>query len=74
MNSKSLKELIESLIQDITFEYNGKYACINPWNSKKFEVGFGEKIKTYNNIEDVMNDRFYDGKSLNEISNDIDID
>lgn len=74
MTNLELQGLILSLVQDVTFEYNGKYSCINPWNLKKFEVGFGDKIKTYNNINDLMNDKFFDDRSLNEISECIEID
>lgn len=74
MNEYELKTLIESLVQDVTFEYDGKYACINPWNKHKFEVGFDDKCKTYDNIDDVMNDKFYDGKSLKDICENIEFD
>lgn len=74
MSPKKLKELILSLTQDVVFEYKGKYACINPWNPKKIEVGYGDEVKAYTDIEDVMNDKFYDGKSLMEISEQLNID
>nr|DAG52956.1 MAG TPA: hypothetical protein [Caudoviricetes sp.] len=74
MNPKNLKELILSLTQDVVFEYDGAVACINPWNAKKIEVGYDDKMKTYDNIDDVMNDPIYHGKSLQEISEQLSID
>lgn len=74
MNADTLKELILSLSQDVTFLYEGVYACINPWNPHKIEVGYEDKVKVYDNIDDVMSDRFYHGKSLNEISEKLNID
>ncbi len=34
MKLEDLKNLILSLTQDVTFEFEGEYACINPYNSK----------------------------------------
>lgn len=74
MKPKDLKELILSLTQDVVFEYDGAVACINPWNEAKIEVGYDDNTKTYHNIDDVMNDPFYHGKSLQEISEQLSID
>ena len=74
MKAKNLKELILSLTQDVVFEHDGAVACINPWNEAKIEVGYDNKMKTYDNIDDVMYDPFYHGKSLQEISEQLNID
>ena len=74
MRSDEIRSLILSLTQDVTFRYAGKYACINPWSLDKIEVGYGDDVKTYNNIEDVMKDKFYNGKSLEEIASGLNID
>lgn len=74
MKPKNLKELILSLTQDVVFEYDGAVGCINPWNEAKIEVGYDDNTKTYDNIDDVMNDPFYHGKSLQEISEQLNID
>ena len=74
MKSKDLKNLILSLTQDVVFEYDGAVACINHWNENKFEVGYDNKVKTYDNIDDLLDDPFYHGKSLSEIAEELDID
>lgn len=74
MKAKDLKNLILSLTQDVIFEYDGAVACINPWNESKIESGYDNKVKTYNNIDDVMNDPFYHGKSLAEIAETLNIE
>ncbi|MEI3225528.1 MAG: hypothetical protein V8S39_00195 [Lachnospiraceae bacterium] len=74
MKPDELKKMILSLEQDVVFQFDGKYACINPWNAHKIEVGYDGNTKTYNNISDVMNDKFYHGKSLREIADNLDID
>ncbi len=74
MKPADLKDLILSLTQDITFEFEGEYACINPYNPEKIEVGYGEAVKTYSNVDGVMNDKLYHGKSLNDICGQLQID
>lgn len=74
MKRSELKKQILELTQDITFEYNGKSACINPWAADKFQVGFGDVEKTYTNIKDLMEDPLYDGASLSQICCDITIE
>lgn len=74
MKPKDLKKLILSLTQDVVFEYDGAVACINPWNEAKIEVGYDDSTKIYDDIDDVMNDPFYHGKSLQEISKQLNID
>lgn len=74
MKAEVLKKLILSLTQDIVFEYDGHYGCINPWNPKKIEVGYDDKVKTYHDVDELMTDKFFHGKSLSEISEQLDID
>lgn len=74
MEKADLRKQILSLTQDITFEYNGKSACINPWAADKFLVGFGDAAKTYTDINDLLNDPFYDGNSLTEICDTLHIE
>ncbi len=74
MKPDQLKELILSLTQDVTFEFEGEYACINPYNEKKIEVGYGNDVKTYQNVEDVMNDKIFHDKALKDICSSLQID
>lgn len=74
MNKDDLIVQILSLTQDVTFVYNEKCACINPWNENKFEVGFGDIVKSYTDIDDLMNDPIYDGKTLSQICEKLDIE
>ncbi len=73
MKPQDLKDLILSLNQDVVFRFKGKVACINPWNEHKFEVGYGDISKNYNNIDILMSDNIYNGQSLNEISGQIEL-
>ena len=73
MKMKDLRDLILSLSQDVIFQFDGKTVCINPWNEHKFEVGYGDICRVYNNIDMLMVDKIYNGKSLNEISEQIEL-
>ncbi len=74
LDAKKLKEFIASGTDTVVFMYNGKHACIDMNGTiNDFDVGFGEKVRRYHSIEDVMTDKLYDGKSLNEIAEEIDV-
>ncbi len=71
MKQNELKQIISECCNDITFEYNGKAAGITSTVENyipTFQVWYGNEIKEYKTVEDVMSDPFYDGKSLNDIS------
>ncbi len=56
------------------FTYNGLQCDVDPFNEHKFNLFCNGTQKTVNSIDAVMNDPFFDGKSLNEIAEEIDID
>ena len=71
MNIDDLKNLILSLTRDIEFRYNDAAGVISPYSDHEFNMGFRGDSKDYDNIDELITDPFYDGKSLNEISNQI---
>lgn len=73
MTANDIKNIILEFTNDVVFYYGDENACINPWSESKFEVGFRDKMKTYDNIDALMNDPFFDGKSLNEIAGEIEL-
>lgn len=68
------KNLILSLVQDVVFEYDNKTCCINPWSRTKFEVGYNDIVKIYSDIDDLMNDTIFNGRSLSDIADEIEIE
>lgn len=72
--SEQLKDTILSLTQDVVFVYNGITCCINPWNTSKFELGYDDTVRVYDDIDELMNDEIFDGQSLNDIADNIDIE
>lgn len=71
MKAKKLKDWILSLTDDIEFEYSGISGSICPFSLDNISVTYAGKTKDYDNIDDVMSDNFFNGKSLNEISEQI---
>lgn len=75
MTAVQIKNRINELCSVVTFDYNGKSCGIDPLSNDNFDMWYGDKAKTAVSIDDVMNDRFFDGKSLTEIADKItDID
>lgn len=70
----SADELRQELVyewNDVEFIYNGKRGGITSevHNSiPTFYVWHGDKEKKYSDIDEVMSDKFFDGKSLAEIA------
>jgi len=74
MNNVELKDWIASCVQDITFEYRGEECSIIPLSEHDMSVSFGpHRVKDYTGIDDLMNDPFWDGRSLTEIAEEIEL-
>ncbi len=71
MTPKELREEILSLTYDIQFEYKGVNGLIMPYSENDFVLSYGDADKHYTDINDVMNDKFFAGKSLIEISQEV---
>lgn len=75
MKLKELKDIIVECCNDVFFIYNGKNSGITSEvknHIPTFQVWHGDSTKEYGNIDDVMNDKFYSGKSINELLTEID--
>ena len=68
MTISEITKKIMSFTDDIILTYKSDEIFINPWSKKKFEVGYKDIFKTYDNIDSLMNDKIFDGKSLAEIA------
>lgn len=74
MTRQELKNIIADCCNDVMFTYNGKKSGVTSevHNSiPTFQVWYGSKTKEYDNVDDVMSDKFYDGKSINDLMNDV---
>ena len=67
MTIEDLKSRIEEMCTHILFQYNGQNCGIDPKTLTRFDIWYGSEAFTAKSIENVMNLRFFDGKSLSEI-------
>lgn len=73
MNAEKLKKLILSLTQDIEFEYLGVQGCICPFQRDNISVAYGDMTKDYTDVDEMMNDPIFSGKSLTEVCGQIEL-
>ncbi len=76
MKNVALKQIIADCCNDITFSYNGKDSGVTAMVKNyvpTFQAWHGDDTKIYGNVDDVMKDRFYSGKSLEDLVHMIDI-
>ena len=73
MGREELEKLILSITEDIEFEYCGKHGAICPFSVDNIAMTFEKSDKTYSNIGDLMEDNVFYGKSLNDISEKLEI-
>ena len=71
MTIQALKQRIESLANHVLFDYNGKTCGVDPFNAHHFEMWYGDQDYDATSIDDIMNARLFDGKSLTEIFDQI---
>lgn len=71
MNVEELRYEMAEKIEDVSFVYNGKNSGVMPMfdgTAPSFLAWYGDKEKEYSDIDDLMSDKFFDGKSLAEIA------
>ena len=71
MKANNLRDILSDCCNDVTFQYNGMDSGITVEVHDYipvFQAWNGEKTKEYDNVDDVMNDKFYSGKSLVDLS------
>lgn len=74
MSAGELKKWILEQYPDIEFRYQGKHGSICAFNCSDFSLCFHEITKEFNDIDSLMTDPFFDGKSLNEIAGELQFD
>lgn len=71
MSADELRDEISEQWNDVEFIYNGKQSGISPEchdSVPVYYMWYGDKEKEYSDIDEVMADKFFDGKSLSEIA------
>lgn len=71
MTDFNVKKYLGGLTSYLMFEYNGYYCGIDPLSHDKFYMWYGNKTMIAHSIEEVMETKFFDEKSLEDIWDDI---
>ena len=77
MKKQELRQFVANCCNDIIFKYNNMPSGITAEVSDYIPVchmWYGNISKDYSDVDELINDDFFDGKTLNEIVDDIDIE
>ena len=74
MTAKQLMDEIDTGMYDIEFEYKGVHGAICPFSRTNISIAYGDNEKTLDSVDAVMNEPFFNGKSLAEICSEIEFD
>lgn len=73
MKADELKKWIDSLTQDIDFQYRGQTGSICPFTRSEISLSFGKNEVTVHSVEEAMKEPFIFGRSLEEICEELTI-
>lgn len=71
MTKFNMKEHLENLAGHVTFEYNGLLCGIDPLSRDMYNMWCGPEIVTVNSIDEVMTIKFFAGRPLRDILDNI---
>lgn len=71
MDAVDIKDRINELCSAFTFTYKGKNCGVDPLSYSCFNMWYGDDLRTVDNIERVMDFPLFDGRSLQDISGEI---
>ncbi len=77
MDRKQLKQLFEARGYEVWFQYHGKPAgvMVEVWNKiPKYTALYGDDEKIHSDVDELMNDPFFDGQSLNDLADVVEFD
>lgn len=77
MSKTTIKDILKDCCNDIVFSYNDKPSGITSTvkdYKPTYQVWHGEDTKEYDDIDILMADKFYSGKSLNDLADAIEFD
>lgn len=71
MTVKDIRDRINEICNCFQFEFNGKTCGVDPFSYENFDMWCGDDSMKAKSIEEVMETKFFDGKALSEIVNEI---
>ncbi|MCH5196433.1 MAG: hypothetical protein J1F28_06950 [Oscillospiraceae bacterium] len=73
MTADKIKSRIEELCTNVSFILDGKNCGIDPISRFHYDMWYGENAYVASSIDDVMNVKMFNGKSLTEVADKIEI-
>lgn len=73
MKALDIRKYLDKIFSHFLFEYNGKDCGIDPITRTHFDMWYGDKEMTAKSIDEVMETHFFDGLSLTEIAENIEV-
>lgn len=76
MTASDLKKVIDACLNDVTFIYNGKQCGITSEVTNyqpTFTEWYGNDFYETGDIDELMNNKLFDGYALSEICTDVEI-
>lgn len=67
MKPEQLRNDIDSLMEDIEFQYKGVWGSICPFSRENISVSYGDQERTFDSVDAVMNEPFIEEKPMKEI-------
>ena len=75
MTKEKLKKVILACCDDVIFTYNGKFSGITSEVQNyvpTFQAWHGSDTKDFTNVDDLMSDPFFSGKTISELIGEVD--
>lgn len=66
MSAKDLKDLIDRMLVDIVFEYQGVWGSICPFSRQNISVSYGDFEQSFDSLDAAMNTPILNGRTLGE--------
>lgn len=73
MTANKIKNRLDELASHLTFSYKGVSCGVDPLSRDHFNMWYGDSDFVADSLERVMNEPFFNGKSLAEIAEKIEI-
>lgn len=74
MTISELTKVISDCCNDVTFVLNGKTSGITSEvrdSIPTFQVWYGDQTKEYNDVQSLMSDNFFGGRSLKQLASSV---
>lgn len=76
MSKDKLRQILSECCNDISFSYRGVKSGVTVEVRDyipTYQAWYGDDTREYGNIDEVMDDKFYNGKSLNDLVKEVEI-